>query len=303
MKVTDDLQVIPETIEKFKAVMTEKFIFLDSFAFLSTSLEKLVESVKTGGGESFDKPKNEYPSDYKDLTRKGVFFYDYVSSYNVFYETSIPPRDKFFNQQTQRNINDDDYMHAKNMFQKMECKNLCDYMLLYVKTDALLLCDIFENFRALSLSYYGLDPCHYFSLPGLSYDAMLQMTGVKLDLITDIELTMIEENIRGGVSTINHRLFTANNQYLSNYNPNIPTSYIMYVDANNLYGKGMSEKLPTGNFRSLSKEEVDMFSVHNIDAEGETCYILDVNLEYPKAIHDLHNDYPLAVECKYIEES
>ena len=73
MKATDDLQVIPETIEKFKAVMTEKFIFLDSFAFLSTSLEKLVESVKIGGGESFDKLKNEYPSDYKDLTRKGVF--------------------------------------------------------------------------------------------------------------------------------------------------------------------------------------------------------------------------------------
>ena len=304
VKATDNLQVIPETIEKFKAVMTEKFIFLDSFAFLSTSLEKLVESVKIGGGESFGKLKNEYPSDYKDLTRKGVFFYDYASSYNVFYETSIPPKDKFFNQQTQRNINDDDYMHAKNMFQKMECKNLCDYMLLYVKTDALLLCDIFENFRALSLSYYGLDPCHYFSLPGLSYDAMLQMTGVKLDLITDIEmLTMIEENIRGGVSTINHRLFTANNQYLSDYNPNIPTSYIMYVDANNLYGKGMSEKLPTGNFRWLSKEEVDMFNVHNIDAEGGTCYILDVNLQYPKAIHDLHNDYPLAVECKYIEEA
>ena len=130
------------------------------------------------------------------------------------------------------------------------------------------------------------------------------MTGVKLDLITDIEmLTMIEENIRGGVSTINHRLFTASNQYLSDYNPNIPTSYIMYVDANNLYGKGMSEKIPTGNFRWLSKEEVDMFSVHNIDAEGETCYILDVDLQYPKATHDLHNDYPLAVECKYIEEA
>ena len=74
VKATDDLQVIPETIEKFKAVMTEKFIFLDSFVFLSTFLEKLVESVKTGGGESFDKLKNEYPSDYKDLTRKGVFF-------------------------------------------------------------------------------------------------------------------------------------------------------------------------------------------------------------------------------------
>ena len=95
VKATDNLQVIPETIEKFKAVMTEKFIFLDSFAFLSTSLEKLVESVKIGGGESFGKLKNEYPSDYKDLTRKGVFFYDYASSYNVFYETSIPRKINF----------------------------------------------------------------------------------------------------------------------------------------------------------------------------------------------------------------
>ena len=186
----------------------------------------------------------------------------------------------------------------------MKCKNLGEYMLLYVKTDALLLCDVFDNFRELSLNYYGLDPCQYFSLPGLSYDAMLKMTGVKLDNITDIKMQiMIENNIRGGISTISHRLFTANNKYLSDFDPKMPSSYIMYVDANNLYGKGMSEKLPTGNFKWLSKEAVDDFNILETDADGDICYILDVNLEYPKAIHDLHNDYPLAVECKYIEEA
>ena len=185
----------------------------------------------------------------------------------------------------------------------MRCKNPGEYMLLYVKTDALLLCDVFENFRELSHSYYGLDSCQYFSLPGLSYDAMLKMTGVKLDLITNIEMqTMIEDNIRGGITTINHRHFTANNEYLNDYDPQIHSSYVMYVDANNLYGKGMSEKLPTRNFRWLSQQELETFNIIEIDTNGETCYILKVDLKYPKELHDIHNDYPLALECKYIKK-
>ena len=188
----------------------------------------------------------------------------------------------------------------------MRCKNLGDYMLLYVKRDALLLCDVFENSRELSLSYYGLNPCQYFSLPGLSYDAMLKMIGVKLDLITDIEVqTMIEDNVRSGITitTINHRHFTTNNnQYLNDYDPQIPSSYIMYVDVNNLYGKGMSEKLPTRNFRWLSQQELEAFNIAKVDPNGETCCILEVDLKYPKALHDIHNDYPFAVECKYIKK-
>ena len=303
VKSAEDMQVIPETIEKFKGVMTEKFIFLDSFAFLSSSLEKLVHSLKINENSSFSRLKTEFPEHHEELTQKGIYFYDYASSYNIFYENSIPAREIFYNKQTQSDIADEDYEHAQKIFSKMRCKNLGEYMLLYVKTDALLLCDVFENFRELSLSYYGLDPCQYFSLPGLSYDAMLKMTGVKLDLITDIEMqTMIEDNIRGGISTINHRHFTANNEYLNDYDPQIPSSYIMYVDANNLYGKGMSEKLPTGNFRWLSQQELQAFNIVEMDPNGETCYILEVDLKYPKELHDIHNDYPLAVECKYIKK-
>ena len=209
----------------------------------------------------------------------------------------------FYNKQTQSDITDEDYEHAQKIFNKMRCKNLGEYMLFYVKTDAILFCDVFENFRELSLSYYELDPCQYFSLPGLSYDAMLKMTGVKLDLITNIEMqTMIEDNIRGGITTINHRHFAANNEYLNDYDPQIPSSYIMYVDANNLYGKGMSEKLPTGNFRWLSQQELEAFNIVEMDPNGETCYILEVDLKYPKELHDIHNDYPLAVECKHIKK-
>ena len=238
----------------------------------------------------------------KSLLKK-EYIYTTMLRHITYFMNGIPTREMFYNKQTQSDITDEDYEHAQKIFSKMRCKNLGEYMLLYVKTDALLLCDVFENFRELSLSYYGLDPCQYFSLPGLSYDAMLKMTGVKLDLITDIEMrTMIEDNIRGGITTINHRHFAANNEYLNDYDPQIPSSYIMYVDANNLYGKGISEKLPTGNFRWLSQQELEAFNIVEMDPNGETCYILEVDLIYPKELHDIHNDYPLAVECKYIKK-
>ena len=279
VKSADDMQVIPETIEKFKAVMTERLIFLDSFAFLPSSLEKLVDSLKINGDSSFSRLKAEFPELHEELTQKGIYFYNYASSYNIFYESRIPAKEMFDNKQTQSNITDEDYKSAQKIFSKMRCKNLDEYMLLYVKTDALLLCDVFENFRELFLSNYGLDPCQYFNLPGLSYDAMLKMTGVKLNLITDIEMqTMIEDNIRGGITTINHRHFTTNNQYLSDFDPKMPSSYIMYVDANNLYGKGMSEKLPTGTCRWLSQQELEAFNIVKMDPNGETCYILEVDL-------------------------
>ena len=187
VKSSENMQVIPETIEKFKAVMTEKFIFLNSFAFLSSSLGKLVDSLKVKGNYCFPNLKAQFPDNYEGLTQKGIYFYNYASSYKIFAENRIPAKEQFYNQQTQSGITDDDYEHAQKIFSKMKCRNLGEYMLLYVKTDALLLCDVFENFKELSLNYYELDPYQYFSLSGLSYDAMLKMTGVKLDNITDIE--------------------------------------------------------------------------------------------------------------------
>ena len=131
------------------------------------------------------------------------------------------------------------------VFKTMNCQSLFDYMELYVKTDALILCDVLQNFRKLCLDYYGLDFCHYMSLPRFSWDAMLKMTNVNIEYMTDIDMyTFIEKNLRGGVTTVNHRQFKANNPYLDDYDSAKPTSFIHYVDANNLYGKSMSYKLP-----------------------------------------------------------
>jgi len=107
---------------------------------------------------------------------------------------------------------------------------------LYLKTDVLLLADVFENFRDKCLKYYGLDPCHYFTSPGLAWDAALKKSKIKLDLISDIDIQLlIEKAFRGGISYIAHRKAKANNKYLPDYNPEIEDSYLMYLDANNFY--------------------------------------------------------------------
>ena len=300
VKVVDKIDVIPETIEKFKALYTDDFIFLDSFAFLSSSLDKL---VKSSGPDTFKRLMKEFPKHHQQLSSKGVYFYDYASSYSVFSETTLPPKEAFYSKLNEEHISDKDYERAQEVFLKTECKTLLDYMKLYVKTDAVLLCDVFESFRKLCMEYYGLDPCHFMSLPAFSWEAMLKMTGVQLEYITDLDqYTFIEQNLRGGVTTINHRHFKANNKYLDDFDPATPSSYIHYVDANNLYGAGMSSKLPTGNFRWLKEEEITQFDVIKKDPDGDTCFILEVDLAVPSTVHDAHNDYPLAVENKMIEE-
>ena len=115
----------------------------------------------------------------------------------------------------------------------------------YLKTDVLLLADVFERFIKTYLDYYGLDPCHYFTNPGLSWDAMLKMTGIKLDLISDTDMHLfIEEGIRGGISYISKRHSKAINEYMWSFDTNEENKFIMYLDANNLYGWAMSQYLP-----------------------------------------------------------
>ena len=301
IKAENKVEVIPENINKFKVLITERFIFLDSFAFLSTSLENLVKSVKAE--DKLERMKKEFPEHYEILSEKGVYFYDYVDSFSVFEETQLPPREAFYSRLKQQGISEQAHERAQQVFSDTGCKTLLEYMLLYVRTDAVQLCDVFEHFRNTCMSYYFLDPCQYFSLPALSWDAMLLRSKVKLEYITDHDMyTFLEENIRGGVTTINHRHFKANNEYLDDYDSSQPTSFIHYIDMNNLYGAGMSEKLPTGEFRWLTEQEVEQFEPLMVDADGEKCYILQVDLHYPPILHDTHSDYPLAVEKKSIDE-
>ena len=157
-------------------------------------------------------------------------------------------------------------------------------------SDVLLLADIFENFRSICMNHYGLDPAWYFSAPGLAWDATLTIIKVQLALLSDPDmLLMIESGIRGGIATISHRHAKANNEYMgTEFDPAEESKFISYLDANNLYGWAMSKQLPTSEFKCMSDNELDDWK--------HLSYFLEVDLEYLKDLHSLHNDYPLATE-------
>ena len=172
-----------------------------------------------------------------------------------------------------------------------------EYHDLYLGRDVLLLADIFESFRKTCLQYYKLDPCHYFTSPGLSWDTMLKMTNIKLELMTDIDMfQVIEKGMHGRVSYIKNRHVKANNKYMKEYNEKVPSKYIMYLDANNLYGWAMSQYLPTGNFKWMTDKEISKIDLGKYKKDGKKGLIPDVDLEYLQELHDLDNNYPVAPE-------
>ena len=270
-----------------------KIRFIDSLKFMNESLDSLVNNLR---GDAFKNLEKYYSGDKLNLVkRKGVYPYDYMDTEERFKENCLPPKEAFYSKLNGGGITDKDYEHAKKVWDVFEMKTLGEYHNLYNETDVLLLADVFENFRNICLEHYGLDPAHYLTAPGLAWDACLKMTGVNLELLTDVDmLLMVERGIRGGVSMISKRYGRANNKYMGDsFISSLISTFLAYLDANNLYGVAMSMKLPTHGFKWMTEKELSCWESH-------PC-ILEVDLEYPKKLHDLHNDYPLAPErimCK-----
>ena len=163
---------------------------------------------------------------------------------------------------------------------------------MYVQSDTALLADVFENFRDKCIEIYELDPAHFLSAPGLAWQACLKKTKVELELLTDNDmLIMFEEGTRGGMCQATYRYAKANNKYMKNYDENKESSFLIYDDANNLYGFAMCKKLPVDGFKWV--DDLSIFTedfIKNYDEEGDTGYLFVVDEEYPKNLHKLHSD-------------
>ena len=267
--VTDgSISAIVQNMEKLISFSWGQFRFVDSFAFLNSSLDKLVKNTPK---KDLRITRQQYPNrcylsqsrrllndkKFDLVTRKGVYPYEYMNDFARFDETSLPPPSEFYSKLSNEHITDSAYKNAQEVWDTFDCRNIGDYHDLYLKTDVLLLADVFENFRQTAMATYGLDPAHYYTLPGYSWDCLLKCTNVSLELLTEPDMYLfVEKGLRGGISMVSHRHATANNQYMENYNNEEPTSFIQYLDANNLYGWAMSQPMPTGGFQWVSHVSV-----------------------------------------------
>ena len=293
-----EITCIRTNTEKYMPFSLGGLRFVDSINFLLSSLERLVDS-----SDDFPIMTKLEPEETKHrlLLKKGIYPHKYMDTFERFDETQLPDKTKFYSSLSGKGITDEEYAHAKAVWKTFGCRNLGDYHNLYVETDARLLADVFENFRKVCQAKYGLDPAHYYSAPGLSWDALLKKTGVELELLTDLDMHLfIKRGMRGGISMASKRYTKANNPRVKGYDPSQPTNYITYLDANNLYGWAMSQPLPKKNFhwkRVMPTEE----QIMKMKPHSKKGWILEVDLEYPAHLHDAHNDYPLAPEKTVIK--
>jgi hypothetical protein len=378
-----DIKVIPSNSEKYisfsyvkkrneQSKLTYEIRFLDSFSFMNSSLDTLSKNLTDDQcfitKEYYDKIGSHL---FKIMRKKGIYPYEYMDSIEKYGETELPHIEMFKDKLNGKDCKEEDYEYAKAVFVKTGCKNLGDYTEKYMINDVLLLADVFETFRETCLKEYTLDPCWYYTSPGLAWDAMLKITGIRLQTIKDYDMYLfIEKGIRGGMVNAVKRYSKANNKYMEKYDPNLSSNYLLYLDANNLYGWAMCQKLPydelkfemnqqdlkqykkeladlikkyneminlgcrklsSGLFSSYLELEKELFMylhksdcmleedsndnirlienyktneyqdfgynelknyIETLNRIGKGC-IFEVDLDYPKELHNEHNDFPL----------
>ena len=309
---TSDLEVITKNKEDYISfsikVPVEKYIdkngeekdklielrFIDSFKFMSSSLGSLTKNLVSGSKKLFGF------EDYSDLqydllTIKGVYPYEYISFWDRFEETQFPPINAFYSNLNMFSISEDDYQRAQKVWEEFGIQNLGDSHDLYLRTDVVLLANVYEAFRDTCLRHYSLDPVHFYTSPGLAWKACLNPTGIKLKLLTDPDmLLMFERGIRGGITQVVHKYASVNNKYMGDrFDPKSESSYLQYLDTNNLYGWAMSQPLPAGGFRWA---DIEPNEISELATRTDKGYILEVDVSYPKELHNQHNDLPFMCE-------
>ena len=314
--------IIAKAIERFVSFNIGKLHFKDSLQFLNSSLDKLtsnlaakavngigLEDVFPNLHNRFKEKWNHLPfRAFKMLTRKGVYPYTYMDNFEKFSETSLPSREKFYNDLSKEHISDDDYNFIHELWKTFQLKNLGELHDLYMETDVLLLADSFEQFREFSLLKYRLDPAHYNTAPSLSWSAALLYTKQRLEIPRDPNMHLFfDKGMRGGASQVATPWAQANHEGIEEkFNKEFKRAYIVMFDCNNQYGWAMSEFLPTGGFKWFKMKSESLQYWRNFILQQNDCqengFFFEVDLEYPEHLHDNHDQYPLAPEHLEIKE-
>ncbi|XP_057296192.1 uncharacterized protein LOC130625142 [Hydractinia symbiolongicarpus] len=280
--------------------------FIDSCRFMPSSLEKLAKNLDDKQCKNIRWYFTEDDT-FKLMRRKGVYPYECMDGWQRFEDTEIPPKEAFYSNLNMNSISDEEYEHAQKVWDAITPKGpettMGDYHGVYLVTDVLLLADIFQNFRGTSHGNYKLDPAHFYSAPGLAWKAALKYTGVRLELLSDPDmLLMFERGIRVGITQAVHRYARANNKYMEDqYDHSQESSYLQYLDANNLYGWAMQQPLPAHGFKWVSNIEViDKKKIEKLVSDNKHGYLLEVDIDYQKELHDKHNELPFLPERRMI---
>ena len=232
---------------------------------------------------------------------KGVFPYEYLDSDSVLKETTLPPIDKFYSSLKGCHITNDEYELAQRVFKEGKCKTMKDYLELYLKTDVLLLAEIFQNFRKTIYSNHGLDPACLLTISSLAVQAAMMQTNHEIDLMRDISmLTEFECGIRGGLTSVVQGRVEFNNKYLSSFDENKPISTGIFLDVNGLYAYVLNGKLPIGEIKEYSEEEVKKFNIEESYFDENHCFALLIDFEIPDHVKIQTDDLPLSIDHENI---
>ena len=294
-KFCKNIKVLKQSFEKFMTFSFCGLKFIDSFLFMSSSLDNLTESLKTNNADKYENfifMKQHFKENAELMIRKGVYCYEYAQNKEVFLLKGLPEKKHFYSQLKNAEITNEEYSYAQLVYNTMGCKNFGDYHDLYLKTDVLLLADIFQNFRCSAISKYKLDPANYLTAPSMAWDAMLEMTKIKLGLIHNDETRILfESNKRGGiVQAGGTRHAFANNKYMKNYDDTKESSFISYLDMNNQYGCAMIDFLPTELNGFCDKTLQEIINHKADDAIG---YFVECDIEIPVELHEKFKQLPL----------
>ncbi len=290
---------VPHTAEKYLAFNIDNFKFIDSNNFLNASLRELSKMLDK---EQCGMMKEIFGDNYELLLEKSIYPYTKASE-ELMLATKLPDISSFYDDLNDQPISEKDYERAQVIWKKMKLKTFSDYHDLYLKSDVVILACVSEHFRDICEETLALDPWHYLSLPGLSWDAMLSFNDIKFDLITDIDqYNMVESSIRGGISGIYTKYLSANNPYLHDYDPSMPTSYILFLDACNLYATGLRSLLPKDGFRFLTEDEIAAFDIQSHGEWDGKGFFICADLEIPDSLHDMFNGYPPVASREQIKD-